>query len=275
MNFKPPLNRNFVTLNGNNVYLSRMLTFSIIVPSFNQERFIGETLESLAQIKKKATERAVQLQIILVDNCSAEATQAVIKEYNHIIDKLIVEKDKGQYDAINKGLEHVNGEYWTWLNTDDLIDEEGFWALASKLKEDPAIDYIYGDNEYINEHSAFIKNAGSDEINLEKLVNKDASITQPGSFFKTEFTQKIGKLAAYQFAFDYEYILRCLKHGARVHHLRFNVAKFRYYTTSKSGSKDYRFLTEQLQINRLYGGRFFSKLSFMLRLRIMKRKILN
>lgn len=252
-----------------------MLTMSVIVPSFNQERYIRETLLNLEALKTKTPSFGVQLQIILVDNCSDTPTQKQIKAFSHIIDNLIVEPDKGQYDAINKGLKLVAGDYWTWLNTDDLIDQDGFAALAAVLKQKPDTDYIYGDVIYIDESSAHHKNSSSGEISLEKLLYSDASISQPGSFFRTSFTRALGNLEPYQFAFDYEFILRCLKNKAKVVKLPHTVAHFRYYNTSKSGSRDFRFLKEQLVINKKYGGNFFSRLGFMLRLRIMKRKLVN
>lgn len=252
-----------------------MPSFSIIVPSYNQDKFIKETLQNLSELKTKAAAANIRVQIIVADNCSDTVTANIIKSYSHIIDNLFVEKDKGQYDAINKGLTVVQGDYWTWLNTDDLVDLDGFFKLAAYVEKHPNVDYIYGDVAYIDEQSKFSKHSSSGKLSLVTLVRKDASISQPGSFFKTSFTQKAGKLAPYQFAFDYEYILRCLKNNAVIAKIDSNVAYFRYYTTSKSGSKDYRFLKEQLQINRQYGGHILSKLGILLNLRILKRKLFN
>lgn len=249
------------------------MLLSVIVPSYNQDRFIRETMENLRFLKQSPPAGA-QLQVIVVDNCSNEKVQAAFEDHKDIIDELIVEKDKGQYDAINKGLRLVKGSYWTWLNTDDLIEPKGFAEIVACLaKEQP--DYIYGNVDYIDEHSSFIKTYNSGLISLERLISKDASISQPGSFFKTAFTDKIGGLAPYYFAFDYEYILRCLKNGAVVKKLDCPVSRFRYYSNSKSGSQDFRFLSEQLSICKLYGGSAWSGLGLMLRLRILKRKLFN
>ncbi|MBL7932741.1 MAG: glycosyltransferase [Bacteroidia bacterium] len=252
-----------------------MFVYSIIVPSFNQERFIRETLQNLSELKKTAAERNIKIQIILVDNCSDEPTSGLIKEYAPAIDDLLIEKDKGQYDAINKGLRLVKGDYWTWLNTDDLIDPKGFFEIDAYLRVHPKTDYIYGSVAYIDENSKFSKNSSTENLSFNQLLNKDASISQPGSFFRTQFTRTLGNLSPFHFAFDYEYILRCLKNRAVVAKINENVAFFRYYNSSKSGSQDYRFLKEQLKINASYGGSFFSKLSILLRIRILKRKLLN
>lgn len=249
--------------------------YSIIVPSYNQHKFIKETLENLSVLKNLASKNNIGIQVIVIDNCSDTPTSRIIQHYKNSIDNLVIEKDKGQYDAINKGMKLVKGEYWTWLNTDDLIDVEGFFKLAAHLERHEDIDYIYGDVAYIDADSKFHKNSTTGELSLDKLISIDASISQPGSFFKTGFTRKIGELAPFHFAFDYEYILRCLKNNAKVFKLDANVAYFRYYNDSKSGSKDYRFLKEQVKINTLYGGKLFSRLGLLLRLRILKRKLIN
>lgn len=249
--------------------------FSIIVPSYNQERFIGETLANLVQLKQEAADRKVRVELIVVDNCSDEKTGKILKSFEAQLDQVLVEPDKGQYDAINKGLRLMHGDYWTWLNTDDLLDTKGFFEVVKYLEQHPDTDYIYGNVAYIDEHSKFYKDSSTENLHFDALLNKDASISQPGSFFRSAFTRQIGELSPYYFAFDYEYILRCLKNKAVVTKLNCNVAFFRYYTTSKSGSQDFRFLKEQLQINQAYGGRFYSKLSLLLRIRILKRKLFN
>ncbi len=252
-----------------------MATFSIIIPSFNQDKYIRETLENLAQLKKEAIKKGIQIQLVLVDNCSNQETATIIDDYKDIIDNLFIEKDKGQYDAINKGLRVVAGDYWTWLNTDDLIDLEGFFKIAELVEKNSSLDYVYGNVGYIDENSKFYKSYSSGTLSLDALVSADASISQPGSFIKTSFSSKIGELAAYHFAFDYEYILRCFKNNAKAEKLEINVAYFRYYNSSKSGSKNYRFLKEQMTISKLYGRKLFSKLTFMLSVRVIKRMLFN
>ena len=250
------------------------MRLSVIIPSYNQIKFIEATIKNIVLIKNLCKENNAELEVIVCDNCSMSEVQSVFATYKDAIDVLKVEPDKGQYDAINKGLNYVTGAYWTWLNTDDLIDPKGFLEILNYLKVN-TVDYIYGDIETIDENGKSIAIGSSGKITLESLTSQDASISQPGSFFKTEFTRKIGLLSNYRFAFDYEYILRILKNNGSVVKLNSVVAQFRYYQESKSGSQDARFLMEQLEIAKLYGSSSFSKLGLMLRLRILKRKLVN
>lgn len=250
------------------------MRLSVIIPSYNQIKFIEATMKNIVVIKQLCKENHAELEVIVFDNCSIPEVQAVFETYKEAIDVLKVESDKGQYDAINKGLNYITGEYWTWLNTDDLLDPKGFLEILNYLNTN-TVDYIYGDIETIDENGKSIEIGSSGKITLESLTTRDASISQPGSFFRTEFTKKIGLLSNYRFAFDYEYILRILKNKGLVIKLNTVVAQFRYYQESKSGSQDARFLMEQLEIAKLYGSTALSKLSLILRLRILKRKIIN
>ena len=102
------------------------MRLSVIIPSYNQIKFIEATMKNIVVIKNLCKEHNTELEVIVCDNCSIPEVQAVFEIYKDAIDVLKVQSDKGQYDAINKGLNYVTGEYWTWLNTDDLLEPKVF-----------------------------------------------------------------------------------------------------------------------------------------------------
>lgn len=246
------------------------LTFSIIVPSFNQPDYIEYTCLNLIELKSRAAAKGINVELLLFDSCSNEATQSIIKKYATLFNVLVIEKDKGQYDAINNGITKCKGDYWTWLNTDDLLDIDGFLKLAEIVQKDTTIDYIYGDVTYINEKGESTKVYHAYDLSLDKLVTIDPAIFQPGSFFKKAFTDKIGLLASYSCCFDYEYILRLFKNKAKVYKCDFPVSKFRYYSNSKTGSNTVQFIKEQLVISEQYGRKWFHYLTAFSKLRLLK-----
>jgi glycosyltransferase involved in cell wall biosynthesis len=246
------------------------MKFSIIVPSYNQHVYIEETILNLLQIKEKAAERKTDVELILVDNLSEEPTKSIIQKYASRFDAVVIEKDEGQYDAINKGLRLVNGDYWTWLNTDDLMEVEGFMALAELLRPKPDIDYIYGGVNYMDEKGKWIKTFPAYALSAEKMVAQDPAVFQPGSFFRTAFTKQIGGLKPYRCCFDYEYVLRCMRHQAKIRYCDFPVSRFRYYRQSKTGSITPVFIREQLQISAEYGRKWFSFLTWFSYVRLFK-----
>jgi glycosyltransferase involved in cell wall biosynthesis len=249
------------------------MKFSIIIPSYNQDKFIGATLDNLKKLKESIRNKEIKIEILLFDSQSNQAVLNEINQYKDTIDFVEIKKDNGQYDAINKGIEKCTGDYWTWLNTDDLLSIDSFLKVVDILNNNPTIDYIYGGIDYINENGHVTLNVPAYDLNLKILTSKNPSIFQPGSFFKKSFTDKIGLLNAYRCCFDYEYILRCLKNNAVFHTCNFSVAQFRYYQDSKTGSIITIFIKEQLIISKLYGRKSFSYITVYLYLRLIKNKL--
>lgn len=246
------------------------MKFSIIIPSFNQENYIEHTLKNVIDLKHRARAKNIEVELLLFDSESGPALQSILEKYKGELDYLEVKKDKGQYDAINKGISRCSGDYWTWLNTDDLLDIDGFFKAAAILQENRAIDYIYGGVVYINENNEVLKTIPTWNLSLQELVTKEPAVFQPGSWFKKQFTDRVGVLAPYSCCFDYEYILRLLKNKAVFYACKFPVSQFRYYSASKTGSNTVQFIKEQRIISKHYGRRWYHYLSAFSRLRQVK-----
>lgn len=249
------------------------MKLSIIIPSYNQPEFIEQTLKNAVAIKNLSGINACEIEILLFDNNSKKDVQDIIEKYKNKIDILEITKDKGQYDAINKGISKCTGDYWTWLNTDDLLNVEGFFETVTVLKKHPDIDYIYGGINHINANGDLIKYYPPFMVNYKKMATHTPGIFQQGSFFKTSFTKKIGLLGAYNCCFDYDYVLRVLKANAKVYVCNFLVADFRQHNLSKTGSIIPIFIKEQLVISKNYGRKWFHFLTWFSYLRLIKHKL--
>lgn len=249
------------------------MKFSIIIPSFNQAAYIEETILNAVKIKTQAISNQVQVEILMFDSESNLEVQTCIQKYKDKIDVLEIKKDKGQYDAINKGISRCTGDYWTWLNTDDTLDIEGFFKMVEVLKANNEIDYIYGGIDYIDENGKFMKRFNPVVINYNTLITKVPGIFQQGSFFRKDFTNKIGLLESYNCCFDYEYVLRCLKNKAKIYVCQFKIANFRQHSISKTGSLTPVFIKEQLVISGKYGRKFWHFLTYFSYLRLIKHAL--
>ena len=86
---------------------------SIITPSYNQGKYIRQTIESVL------SQDYVNIEYIIVDGCSTDNTLDIIREYKGKL-TYISEKDNGQSDAINKGFKMAKGDIVAWLNSDDV-----------------------------------------------------------------------------------------------------------------------------------------------------------
>ena len=246
------------------------MKFSVIVPSFNQELFIKYTLENLINIKQLAIQNGIAFEILIFDSESNHNVQEIINTYRQNIDYVEIKKDLGQFDAINKGIEKSTGDYWTWLNTDDLLDVDGFFKIVDILKSDNSIDYIYGSIDYIDSDGNFLRSFPVRKIDYITMVTHTPGIFQQGSFFKKSFTDKIGFLKNYNCCFDYEYVLRCLKNNSTTYACDFKVADFRQHSLSKTGSLTTNFIKDQLIISKEYGRKWFHFLTWFSQLRLLK-----
>lgn len=80
--------------------------FSIIIPSFNSERYITEAMDSLL------AQDYENIQIIVMDGGSRDGTLKSLERYRERIDILISEPDEGQSDAFNKGFKRASGDFF-------------------------------------------------------------------------------------------------------------------------------------------------------------------
>jgi len=80
------------------------MKFSIIIPSYNQDRYIARTFENIKELKERALKENILIEVLLFDNCSNEMVQNSIKKYESVFDYIEIKKDDGQYDAINRGI---------------------------------------------------------------------------------------------------------------------------------------------------------------------------
>jgi glycosyltransferase involved in cell wall biosynthesis len=122
---------------------SELPLISIVTPSFNQGRFIRATIESVLG------QDYPWIEYWIIDGGSSDETLAVIREYEHDQRmRWISERDRGQADAINKGLSRCRGEFVAWLNSDDTYLPKALSRLAAALRANPELSAVYGDAQF-------------------------------------------------------------------------------------------------------------------------------
>lgn len=157
---------------------SRLSTVvSIVIPSFNQGRFIREALvSSLAQDHRP-------LEVLVIDGGSTDDTLSVLRSVAAPELHWWSEPDRGVVDAVNKGLARAKGDILTIQSSDDVFLPGAVGAAVEALKEDPSAAFVYGDVEYIDEDSVVIGEDVQGCFDLGDYLARLMYVPQPGTFF--------------------------------------------------------------------------------------------
>jgi glycosyltransferase involved in cell wall biosynthesis len=124
--------------------LKKKLRITIITVSYNSEKTLNTTLKSVQNQNYRNIEH------IIVDGASSDKTLSIVKKFAHI-KKIISKKDKGIYDAMNKGLKIATGDIIGFLNSDDFYTSNNILSrVAAIFKDNSSLDACYADLIYVN-----------------------------------------------------------------------------------------------------------------------------
>jgi glycosyltransferase involved in cell wall biosynthesis len=195
---------------------------SIITPSFNQGKYIRDTIESVLNQDYDNWEH------IIIDGGSKDETISILKEYSHI--KWISEKDLGPANALNKGFNKAEGQIFAWINADDFYERNIFRKIADIFSDNP-IDLLIGVVTFIYPKTGEKVPQIMKEIQLNDLIHNSAdSIRQPAIFFTRELFNVIGGMdESLKLVFDYDLIIKMLKTGIKKN-TNINIAYQRMYS---------------------------------------------
>ncbi|MBE9550246.1 MAG: glycosyltransferase [Proteobacteria bacterium] len=202
---------------------------SIVVPSFNQGRFLEHTLESII------SQNYPRLELIVVDGGSTDNSRVVIEAYSEHIKWWVSEADTGQANAINKGMEHASGEILAWLNSDDCLMPGALFKVAASFNSSRKIDVVYGHRVLINEDGLDVGKwimPGHNEF----LLTYADYIPQETMFWKAELWDKTGAGLdeSFRFALDWELIRRFIDAGAEFRLVPSFLGQFRMHEMQKT-----------------------------------------
>ena len=210
--------------------------FSIVTPSFNQARFIRRTIESVL-----GQQGDFDLEYLVVDGGSTDGTAAILEGFATRL-QWISEPDRGQVDAINKGLERSTGDVVGWLNSDDVLLPGALRRAAEVFASHPEVEWVHGRCRIIDERDRRVrrgveayKHLRSRRYSFESLLTENF-ISQMTVFWRRSLLHELGYLdPQFPLAFDYELWLRFARRSAPVY-IGQPQACFRWYEASKSGA---------------------------------------
>ena len=210
-------------------YDANLPSIVLVTPSFNQVKFVGETISSVIE------QNYPLLQFVIQDACSKDGTEVVLKSFDETGIDIRIEPDQGQSDALNRGFANSTADIMAYLNSDDLLLPGTLRFVAQYFHDNPMVDVIYGNRLIIDE-------AGR-EIGRWILPGHDPQILrfvdylpQESMFWRRRIWEQVGSKfdVHLQFALDWDLVLRFLEAGAVFHHVPELFGVFRAHRGQKS-----------------------------------------
>lgn len=203
---------------------------AVVTPSFNQAEFVAQTVESVLSQSENPLEYVVQ------DGGSTDNTANVLQKYAGQL-RFFSEKDEGQADAINKGFSKTTAPIMGWLNSDDLLLPGALQRVAATFAANPEADVLYGNRLLIDEQNNVIGEwvlPYHDEI-VMRHINY---IPQETLFWRRRAWERAGGTidVNFDFALDWEFILRLCETGSRFIHVPEFLGAFRCHEMQKTAT---------------------------------------
>lgn len=160
---------------------------SIIVPSFNQGRFIAKTLDSILSQDYRP------LEVVVVDGASTDETVDVLHRYDHVPEvSWISAPDNGVVDAVNKGLLRARGVIAGIQSSDDYYLPDALSAAVATLVANPSLTFVFGDIVKVNPEGQEIDRTHLEPFSLENVLAVRTWIPQPSTFFRMSLARELG-----------------------------------------------------------------------------------
>jgi len=172
---------------------------TIITVSFNAEKFLEATIKSIIE------QDYPNIEYIIIDGSSTDATIDIIKKYHQYVHYWISEPDSGIYDAMNKGIHVVSGEWVNFMNAgDSFVSPNSISRIFNELQKNT--DIICGDVFLVdeaNQTKCYQKSSGFNNIS-----NGMIPCNHQGMFVKTPIIKNELFNTHYQLAADYDFIVK-------------------------------------------------------------------
>jgi glycosyltransferase involved in cell wall biosynthesis len=177
---------------------------SIVTPSYNQARFLEETMRSVLEQDYPAIE------YVVVDDGSTDESVEIIGRYADRLAWWTTQPNAGQVAAINRGFEHTSGDYMAFVNSDDTLLPGAVAMMVDELERDPSLVMVYGDAVYTDAESrqtGYLPSRPWDPALMVRRANNH--VVQPSSMWRRSAWDEAGPLneRGYYF-FDFEFYLR-------------------------------------------------------------------
>lgn len=253
--------------------MSDLPRITIVTPSFNQAAFLEQTIQSVLD------QGYANLQFGIVDGGSTDGSGQIIERYRHRLDFAIIEPDRGQTHALNKGLRHADGDLVGWLCSDDTLLPGALGRVAETAAAHSDRDWFAGAcvmTDIAGKPLNTIQSTAN--LTLPGVLLRDPNhpfeLPQPAVFWRRSLNDELGLLdESLHYTMDFEFWLRLLSAGHSPLTIDRPLATYRLHDESKTCATPYRFIREHAIVEARYarGLRWPDRLRMVRRIGYMRR----
>ena len=188
---------------------------TIITVCYNSGATIEETITSVI------SQDYPNIEYIIVDGLSTDNTMSIVNKYLDKITRIISEKDKGLYDAMNKGIQMATGDVIGILNSDDIFYTDSIISdVAAVFEADPEVAAVYGNISYFNGERQGVRTWVTKPY-YDRFFDDGEVPPHPSLFVKKSVYDTIGSyFPDFKISSDYEFMFRAFKiNGYKSYHL--------------------------------------------------------
>ncbi len=191
---------------------SMLPKISVVTPSFNQAEYLERTLRSVLD------QGYPNLEYIVIDGGSTDGSVEIIRRYADRLAFWVSEPDRGQTDAINKGLRRATGEWVAWQNSDDIYYPGAFHDLSAVAAKHPKASLIIADMMLIDEYDRLLRDIRYVKPSYKALLAEGMLLANQAAFWRRDVHEQIGFLdEGFHCSFDYDWFLRLAQHVDGLH----------------------------------------------------------
>jgi glycosyltransferase involved in cell wall biosynthesis len=214
---------------------------SIVTPSYNQAKYLEQTIRSVLE------QDYPSIEYIVIDGASTDGSMDIIKKYSDKLAYWISEKDSGQAEAINKGFARATGEIIAWLNSDDYYLPGTISAAVKAFDENPDAVIVYGNMLAVDENGKTFTILNYKQLTLEDLLCFQI-IGQPAVFMRRSALKKTSGLNPdFHFLLDHLLWIQLAQLGKGLH-VNQTWSAARYHPEAKNRAKAAEFGREAFRI---------------------------
>ncbi len=227
--------------------------FTVVVPSYNQGRFIDETLDSILG------QGYPDVEILVMDGGSTDDTVERLKRRGSAI-TWVSERDEGQSDAIAKGFARATRPWLTWLNSDDVQTNRALWEVDRVIASNPSAEVVVGQGHYMDADGGnprpYPTIAVGGRADPRRELFEKGYVAQPSVYFRKDAYERIGGLdRSLQFCMDYDLWVRFAMAECQFVPCMADISGNRWYETTKTTAQLLDLLAEVAATQRRHFGK--------------------